>query len=57
MKKAKKPAKSEILPSRMALTSLTKGDSMQRTMNNYAKKTPSSAAAFGFPSLMMMGRR
>lgn len=30
----------EDLPHRFALTSLTKGDPLQRTMNNYAKVTP-----------------
>jgi len=55
--KSKKQAKSEMLPSRMARTSLTKGDPMQRTMNNYAKKTPSGAGALGLPSMMFMGMR
>jgi hypothetical protein len=57
MKKAKKDAKSEMLPSRMARTSLTKGDPMQRTMNNYSKKTPSGEGALGMPSMMFMGMR
>ena len=57
MKKPKKPAKSEILPSRHALASLVKGDPMQRTMNNYAKKAPSGANALGLGSLLTMGRR
>jgi hypothetical protein len=52
-----KGAASEMLPSRMARTSLTKGDPLQRTMNNYAKKTPSGAGAFGAPSMMFMGSR
>lgn len=56
MKKSKKDAKSEMLPSRMARTSLTKGDPMQRSMNNYAKKTPSGQGALDAPSMMFMGR-
>lgn len=36
-----KGAKEENLPSRFAMTTLTKGDPVQRSMNNYAKKTPS----------------
>jgi hypothetical protein len=33
----------ELLPSRHALTSLTQGDPMSRTLNNYAKATPTGA--------------
>ena len=50
-----KGSKDEVLPSRMAMETITKGDPMQRSMNNYAKKTPSGASAMG-PSFMMMGR-
>ncbi len=35
-----KGSKSELLPSRHALTQVTKGDTFQRSMNNYSKKTP-----------------
>lgn len=35
-----KGSQEEDLPSRFALTQLTKGDPLQRTMNNYAKATP-----------------
>lgn len=55
-KKATKPAKSEMLPSRTARTTLTKGDTFQRSMNNYAKKTPSGAGAIGMPSIIAMAR-
>lgn len=37
-----KGSKSEVLPSRHALTQLTKGDTFQRSMNNYSKKSPAS---------------
>jgi len=50
-----KGSKDEVLPSRMAMETITKGDPMQRSMNNYAKKTPSGAGAMG-PSFMMLGR-
>lgn len=35
-----KGASEQVLPSRAALNSLTKGDPFQRTMQNYAKATP-----------------
>jgi len=36
---------SEMLPHRGALTQLTKGTPMQRSMGNYSKLTPSGAGA------------
>jgi hypothetical protein len=50
-----KGSKDEVLPSRMAMETITKGSPMQRSMNNYAKKTPSGLNAMG-PSFMMMSR-
>lgn len=35
-----KGASEQVLPSRHALNTLTQGDPMQRTINNYAKATP-----------------
>lgn len=35
-----KGASEEILPSRHAVQTLTKGDPVQRSMQNYAKETP-----------------
>ncbi len=35
-----KGASEQVLPSRHALQTLTQGDPLQRTMNNYAKATP-----------------
>ena len=35
-----KGSQEENLPSRFAMTQLTKGEPVQRSMNNYAKKTP-----------------
>jgi hypothetical protein len=43
VKHAGKGAVEEHLPSRHAMATLTKGDPMQRTMNNYAKATPMAA--------------
>jgi hypothetical protein len=42
---ANKGSRQEMLPSRMALARLTKGDPMQRSLGNYAKATPSGAGA------------
>jgi hypothetical protein len=35
-----KGSQEEDLPHRFAMTQLTKGDPVQRSMQNYAKKTP-----------------
>ncbi len=35
-----KGSQEEDLPSRFAMTQLTKGDPAQRSLQNYAKKTP-----------------
>lgn len=48
-----KNAKQEMLPSRFARAELTGGDMVQRSMNNYAKKTPSGPDA-NSPSFLMM---
>jgi hypothetical protein len=42
------------LPHRHALTQLAGGDPLQRTMNNYAKATPSGANALNAPSVVGM---
>lgn len=42
MKGKGKNSKQELLPSRHALTQLTKGDTFQRSVNNYSKKTPAA---------------
>ena len=49
-----KGAKEEILPSRYAKADLTGGDAFQRSMNNYAKKTP--VGNIKTPSIFQMGR-
>jgi hypothetical protein len=43
-----------MLPHRSALTTLAKGNPLQRTIGNYGKATPSGAGALGAPSLMGM---
>ena len=40
-RKGEKDMRSEMLPSRSALTSLTSGDPVDRSLGNYAKRTPS----------------
>jgi len=40
-----KGASEEVLPSRHAVSTLTQGDPSQRTMNDYAKATPTGAGA------------
>lgn len=47
--------KSEMLPSRHALAEITGGDVFERSIGNYAKKTPSGPNAAG-PSLVFMSR-
>ena len=42
VKNTGKGSKEETLPSRFAMTQLTKGDPVQRSMNNYSKKSPAS---------------
>lgn len=44
-----KGATEQVLPSRGALNTLTQGDPMQRTMNNYAKATPGPLGPPGPP--------
>jgi hypothetical protein len=51
-----KCADCELLPSRHALSTLTKGDPLQRTMNNYAKAAPTGAGGLGAPSIMAMAQ-
>lgn len=51
-----KGSSSELLPSRHALNTLAKGDPLKRTMNQYAKATPSASGALGSPSMLGMGK-
>lgn len=51
-----KQLKSELLPHRMARTTITPGDPMNRALNNYAKKTP-AALNTPSPSILVMAKR
>jgi hypothetical protein len=51
-----KGSKSEVLPGRGAVTQLTAGDAFQRSINNYAKLTPSGEGALGAPSVLDMSK-
>lgn len=46
-----KGTQQELLPSRMAMSRLVRGDPMQRTMNNYAKATPSMEESPSIPQI------
>lgn len=45
-----KGSQSELLPSRHAMTQLTQGDPMQRSLSNYAKLTPIGLDAMHQPT-------
>lgn len=47
-----KGSRQQRLPNRHALNTLTKGDPVQRSLNNYARQTPSGAGALDAPSLI-----
>lgn len=49
----------EMLPSRHALSTLTGGDPIQRSLNNYSKLTPSGAGGFNrsYSDIMHMGMK
>ena len=47
-----KCSQQEMLPSRHALGTLTTGDPLHRSMQNYAKATPTGAGGLSAPSIM-----
>ena len=49
-----KCAQSELLPSRHALGTLTNGDPLRRTINDYAKASPVGAGGLDATSMMAM---
>jgi hypothetical protein len=51
-----KCSQSEMLPSRHALGTLTSGDPLRRTMNDYAKATPTGSGGLGMPGIMAMAQ-
>lgn len=53
-----KQLREEVLPSRSAMTQITKGDPIYRSMNNYAKKTPADVSGvMNFKLMRMFGGR
>jgi len=58
MKKVPKPigkgSKTEMLPNRHAMNRLTGGEAWERSINNYAKVTPSGEGAIATPSILDM---
>jgi hypothetical protein len=51
-----KGGKQELLPNRHAMNTITRGEPWQRSINNYAKVTPSGEGAEGAPSVMQMAQ-
>lgn len=51
-----KGGKQERLPNRHAVSQLTAGDAFQRSINNYAKVTPSGEGALDAPNVMQMSK-
>jgi len=49
-----KGSKSELLPNRHTMNRLTGGEAWERSMNNYAKVTPSGKGAEDVPSVLEM---
>lgn len=52
---ARTGSSSEMLPSRRAMTTITRGDPVQRSLGNYAKLTPGVGNVS--PSILHMGRK
>ena len=51
-----KGSQQQLLPNRHAMNTLTNGDQWQRSINNYAKVTPSGAGAEAAPSVLDMAQ-
>ena len=51
-----KGSKQELLPNRHAMNRLTGGETWERTMNNYAKVTPSGESALSMPNVLDMAQ-
>lgn len=51
-----KGSKMEMLPNRHAMNTLAGGEQWQRSLNNYAKTTPSGEGALGAPDVMDMAQ-
>ena len=51
-----KGSRQELLPNRHAVNRLTGGETWERTINNYAKVTPSGEDALEAPSVLDMAQ-
>lgn len=51
-----KKDKSEVLPNRRTVSKLVNGETWQRSLNNYAKVTPSGENALNAPNINEMNR-
>jgi len=51
-----KGSKMEMLPNRHAMNTLSGGEQWQRSLNNYAKTTPSGEGALEAPSVLDMAQ-
>jgi hypothetical protein len=56
IKQKGKGSKQELLPNRHAVNRLTGGEAWERSINNYAKVTPSGVGAMQSPSVMQMAQ-
>jgi hypothetical protein len=56
IKQVGKGGQQELLPNRHAVNRLTGGETWERTINNYAKVTPSGESAVKAPSVMEMAQ-
>jgi hypothetical protein len=51
-----KGGRQELLPNRQAINRLTGGETWERSINNYAKVTPSGENALDVPSVLEMAQ-
>ena len=56
IKQKGKGGQQELLPSRTAVNRLTGGETWERSVNNYAKVTPSGENAIETPSVLEMAQ-
>ena len=56
IKQIGKGSQQELLPNRHAVNRLTQGETWERSINNYAKVTPSGESALTVPSVMEMAQ-
>ena len=56
VQQAGKGSKIDTLPNRHAMTTVANGEPWQRSLNNYAKVTPSGEGALDTPNVMDMAQ-